>query len=214
MSSISMDRRPLNNGEPLRWDSFPRGARVLRTGAAGSGRFVGHGLDGSRDSAQHHAFQIDLAACVIDIDSDHLAGTVQIEQEVRSHLDRLGGNAACKIDIELVRLGVVVELRGLNFRSKNALRIVTPSSRVTTRRYPPPISSIAARWRIRLSPWCSRRTGSRSTRTHQSLRTSGRRRMTSFSKYGAKRTARRGKGGTPSDIVGVGLTHDPAASET
>ena len=53
------------------------------------------------------------------------------------HFPGLHAGLFAELDVETVGLGVVVELHGdpiLKLRSKNALWMVSPSSRVTTRR--------------------------------------------------------------------------------
>src|ERR1700674_4429549 len=81
--------------------------------------------------------QVELAGGVIDIEPDDIALCVEIDDEAFDNLPRLDTWGALELDIETVRLGIVVQFHrssSLKLRSKNALGIVSPSASVTTRR--------------------------------------------------------------------------------
>src|SRR4051794_16800098 len=81
--------------------------------------------------------KVELARRMIDIEADHVAVGVEINVETFDNLPRLRARRALQLDIEAVRLRIIMQLHGSSsrkLRSKNALWTVAPSSSVTTRR--------------------------------------------------------------------------------
>src|SRR3954453_18416032 len=120
------------------------------------------------------AGEIKLVRRVVDIEPDHVAIGIEIDIEPFDNLPRLRARRALQLDIEAVRLRIVVQLHGSSsrkLRSKNALWTVSPSSSVTTRRnrgLVSPLARILPQKRTRPSSCTARRTGAASTSRHHS----------------------------------------------
>src|SRR4051794_12646306 len=83
------------------------------------------------------AGKLELARGMIDIEPDHVAIGIEIDIEPFDNLPRLRARRALQLDIEAVRLRIIMQLHGPSsrkLRSKNALWTVSPSSSVTTLR--------------------------------------------------------------------------------
>src|SRR4051812_19809842 len=126
---------------------------------------------------------------MVDVEADDVAVVVEIDDEPFDDLSRLHARHVLELDVEAVRLRIVMQLHrssSRKFRSKNALWTVSPSPSVTTRRNRGRVSP--ARYtcpqnRMRSSGWISRRTGAASASRHQSRLMEGRLRRTCSSKY-------------------------------
>src|SRR5436309_16036225 len=82
--------------------------------------------------------QVELVRGVVDIESNDSALCIEIDVEPLDDLPRLGARRILQLDVETVRLRIVMQLHrssSRKLRSKNALWIVSPSASVTTRRY-------------------------------------------------------------------------------
>src|SRR5690348_8870535 len=112
---------------------------------------------------------------MVDIKADDIAVRVQVDVKTFDDFPGLGAGDALQLDVEAVRLRIVMQLHGVpsrKLRSKNALWTVSPSSSVTTLRKRGRASSAARilpQKRIRPSCWISRRIGAASTSVHHSL---------------------------------------------
>src|SRR6185295_3917386 len=84
-----------------------------------------------------HLRQVKLARSVLDVEPDHVAIGVEIDDQTLDDLAHLGPRRAVQLDIEAVRFRIIAKLHGCSSRksrSKKALWTVSPSSSVTTRR--------------------------------------------------------------------------------
>src|ERR1700684_3256023 len=80
--------------------------------------------------------QIELAGGVVDIEADNAAIGVKVHDQAVDNLARLRARRAGELDVEAIRLRVIMQLHrsaSRKLRSKNALWRVSPSSSVTTR---------------------------------------------------------------------------------
>src|SRR5215475_7255036 len=96
---------------------------------------------------------------MVDVESDHFAVGIEVDDETCDDLSGLGARRALELDIEAVRFRIVVQLHrssSRKLRSKNALWTVSPSSSVTTRRNrgrASPGNMILPQRRTRRSAW-------------------------------------------------------------
>ena len=91
--------------------------------------------------------QIELATGVIDVDSDQVALAVVIQNNAFRNFAALDTRSLREIDLKRIRIWEVIQFHGRNLRSRNALRIVSLSERVITRKKRTSSSSIAAQKR-------------------------------------------------------------------
>src|SRR3954454_19736347 len=116
--------------------------------------------------------QIELTRRMVDIQAHDRARLVEVDVNPWRDLARFTAWGRLELDVETVRLGVVVQLHSaslLKFRSKNALCKVSPSSSVTTlstRGTSSPGSRTSPQKRIRPSLWTSQRSGAAITDAH------------------------------------------------
>lgn len=112
-----------------------------------SGRFH---LNLARQLAQEDFRQLDLVAGVVHVDAHEPPFGVVIQNNALRNLTAVNARAVAQLDGQSVGIGVIVEFHDWNPRSGKALWIVNLSSSVTTRRYRPSGSGIAAHNRQRL----------------------------------------------------------------
>jgi hypothetical protein len=108
------------------------------------------GFDRCRDPTDDKPLEIDFAAGVVDVATNQLSRFIAIEDHPLGDLAALNARLLRQVDVERIRLGMIVDFHGLNRLSKNTLWIVTLSARVTTRRYLFPSSGTKAQNRYRL----------------------------------------------------------------
>src|SRR3954471_7002007 len=120
--------------------------------------------------------QVKLVRRVLDIEADHVAIGVEIDDQTLDDLARLGARRAVQLDIEAVRFRIIAKLHGCSSRksrSKKALWTVSPSSSVTTRRKrgraSPGLVTLTQK-RTLPSVCTSRRSGAARADSHHSLR--------------------------------------------
>src|SRR6476661_6833149 len=85
--------------------------------------------------------QIQLAAGMVDVDSDQVALAVVIQNNAFRNLLALDAWPVRKIDVERICVWKIIQFHGRNLRSKNALCMVSLSDSVTTRKQRPSSSS-------------------------------------------------------------------------
>jgi len=107
-------------------------------------------LNLARQLAEKDLLQLDLVAGVVNVDAHEPSIRVVIEDNALRNLAALNARAVAQLDVQRVGIGVIIELLGWNPRSGKALWVVILSSSVTTRRYRPSSSGIAAQNRQRL----------------------------------------------------------------
>src|SRR5690606_33185235 len=92
---------------------------------------------GKRQIGRFEAGQVQLLRCPVDVDPHDVAVLVEVHVEAIGDLARLGRGRGAQLDIEAVRLRIIMQLHrssSRNPRSRKALWIVLPSSSVTTRK--------------------------------------------------------------------------------
>src|SRR5262245_29187252 len=88
----------------------------------GARRRKGDGLDFGQD---------ELAGGMVDVESDHFAVGIEVNDETCDDLSGLGARRALEFDIKAVRFRIVVQLHrssSRKLRSKNALSVSMPSA--------------------------------------------------------------------------------------
>ena len=90
-------------------------------------------------------------ARMLNRDATNVTFSVQIEKGILVEVSRLGYLGGTKLNMKRVRVLKILDLHGVNDRSKNALCIVSPSGNSITLRYLPLASGIGAQRRIRPS---------------------------------------------------------------
>ncbi len=91
--------------------------------------------------------QIQLAAGMVDVDSDQVALAVVIQNNAFRNLLALDARPVREIDVKRIGVWKIIQFHGRNLRSRNALCIVSLSERVITRKKRPSSSSTAAQKR-------------------------------------------------------------------
>lgn len=66
----------------------------------------------ARQSAHDERLQVDFLARVVDVDSDQVARSIVVQHDAFGDFATLDARALRKIDIERIRLGVIVKLHG------------------------------------------------------------------------------------------------------
>src|SRR5262245_19856025 len=98
-------------------------------------------------------------AGVLNGDPADLAVAVEVKDRVLIKIFGFSYVGSAKLNVQGVRILKVLDLHGVNERSKNALCTVSPSGRRMTLKCLPSASSIAAHRRIRPSSWITSFTG-------------------------------------------------------
>src|SRR5690242_1504156 len=92
----------------------------------------------NRERVRFETREIDDLTGVLDVDTHNFTLIIEIEDDPRRDLFRFDAGPLGKVDIERIGICEIIELHFcflLYPRSKNALWTVSPSSRVTTRKY-------------------------------------------------------------------------------
>src|SRR3990172_9833897 len=98
----------------------------------------------NRNLTRSNLGQIEFPARVVDVNSDQIAVAVVVEYDALGNLAAFDAWPRREINVQRIRVGIVIQLHGLKFRSGNALRIERLSASVITRRYRPPSSGTEA----------------------------------------------------------------------
>jgi len=78
-------------------------------------------LDGGVEETQHELLQPDLATRIVDVDPDQIAVGVVGEHDAGRDFSALRTGLLGEVDVERIRVGMVVELHGTNPQSRTAL---------------------------------------------------------------------------------------------
>src|SRR5437762_2055477 len=92
-------------------------------------------FDSRRDTAYDKSLEFDLLARIVDIYADQISCFIVVQNDTVGDLAAFDARVLRQVDVERIRLRVIVDLHGLNRLSKNALWIVILSPSVITRKY-------------------------------------------------------------------------------